>query len=77
MDDGEGFDIHAYRHRLKLLRESTEQAVFEHRGDRPCPVCAEDFTGLIRADGGLTIPADRDGSVCVDVAGDDLLAFVH
>lgn len=76
MDDGT-FDVHAYRHNLKLRREATDEAVYEHRGERPCPVCGDRFTGLITASDGLTVPEDRDGPVCVDVADGDVLAFVH
>lgn len=75
MDDG--FDVHAYRHTLKLKDQSADQAAYDHRGDRPCPVCESVFDGLIHASEGITIPAGRDGDVCVETADGDIVAFVH
>lgn len=73
----DAFDRHRYRHHLKLRRESADEAVFDHRGDRPCPVCDTPFDGLIAATDGLTVPEGRDGPVCVAVTDGELLAFVH
>lgn len=72
-----GFDVEGYRHNLKQKRQSADEAVYEHRGERACPVCASAFGGLIHATSGLTIPGDRDGPVCVDVGSGGVVAFVH
>lgn len=75
MDDG--FDVRAYRHNLKLRKQSADQAVYDHRGDRRCPVCDSSFDGLIHASSGITIPSRRDGDTCVEPTDGDLVAFVH
>jgi hypothetical protein len=40
---GEGLDFEAIRHRVKLLRDSGTERVFENRDEVACPVCGVPF----------------------------------
>ena len=43
----ERFDVHAVRHRLKLLRDTGESALYENREGVACPACGEAFDELL------------------------------
>lgn len=47
---GDGFDVHAVRHRMKLVRETREGALYQNRDAVPCPHCGDPFDELFLTD---------------------------
>lgn len=41
------FDVHAVRHRLKLVRDGGDTALYENRDGVPCPGCGDAFDELL------------------------------
>jgi hypothetical protein len=46
LDVSDGFDVHDYRHGLKLLKEDRETIQLENREPFGCPVCGKAFEKL-------------------------------
>jgi uncharacterized protein YbaR (Trm112 family) len=43
----DGFDIHAVRHRMKLVRNAGTTELYENRDGVACPACEEPFDDLL------------------------------
>ena len=46
LDVSDGFDVHDYRHGLKLRKQDRDTMTLENRDDFACPACGEVFERL-------------------------------
>ncbi|RQG99245.1 DUF7385 family protein [Natrarchaeobius oligotrophus] len=72
------FDVHEHRHRMKLLRDSGDVAVFDDRDGLTCPVCSRAFDRLvlIRAET-FSVPQHAGAPFCLVRRDDDVALFRH
>ncbi|MFC6905486.1 DUF7385 family protein [Halalkalicoccus tibetensis] len=71
-------DVHAVRHRLKLLRKTAGEERYENRDGVACPACSEPFDELLATDDAERRFDPPDGVGICSVAGDGrLFAFSH
>lgn len=75
---GDGFDPRARRHELKLLRESSERALYENRGGVACPACNREFDRLMASERRAeSFRPDDQVEFCVVRDPDRTLVFTH
>ena len=78
MSDAERFDVHAVRHRLKQVRDDGPTALYENRGDVPCPACGDPFDELyVTGRRANSFSPDRRVAFCVVREADRLLLCTH
>lgn len=71
-------DFEAVRHRVKLVRDSGDAALYENRDGVDCPVCGDSFDDALETTA-RTREVGFDSSVrlCVARDPDRLLLFTH
>jgi hypothetical protein len=76
--DVEGtFDVHEYRHGLKLLKEERETTMLANREGFLCPVCGESFERLFVSERRENSFGDPGSAFCVVRTDDQLLLLTH
>ncbi len=74
----EGFDVHDYRHALKLLRQDGSTMHLENREGLGCPACGRPFERLfVSDDPEVTFQNAPSGPICLARAPDQLLVMTH
>lgn len=71
------FDIHAERHRLKLLKDTGHTTLVESRDEVACPVCKESFHRALLTERPGRSFDDVDGAFCVGRDDERLYVFTH
>ena len=77
LDVSEGFDVHEYRHGLKLLREDRETMHLENRGGFACPACGEPFERLFVSEKRANTFGNPDSPFCLVRTDEELLLLTH
>jgi hypothetical protein len=72
------FDVHAVRHRLKLLHDTGETELYENRDGVACPACGKPFTELLVTERATnTFTPGEPVDFCVTREADRLLVCTH
>lgn len=72
------FDVREHRHRLKLLRDAGDAALYENRDGVACPACGEPFVRLFRTERETTTFPENDGArFCLLRGADGAWLFRH
>jgi len=77
LDASGGFDVHEYRHGLKLLREDRETMHLANREGFACPACGDPFEKLFVSEKRTNSFGDPGGPFCVVRTADELLLLTH
>ena len=77
IDVSDGFDVHEYRHGLKLLREDRGTTHLENRDGFACPACGKPFEELLVIERQTTSLGNPDAPFCLARTEDEMLLFVH
>ena len=77
LDVSEGFDVHEYRHGLKLIREDRETMHLENRNDFGCPACGEPFETLFVSEKRENTFGNPGGPFCLVRTDDAVLLLTH
>ncbi len=78
LDISDGFDVHEYRHGLKLLQEDRETMHLENRsGKFACPACGKEFDRLLVSEKRTNTFGNPGGPFCVVRTADQLLLLTH
>jgi len=77
IDVSDGFDIHDYRHGLKLLRDDRETMVLANRDDLDCPACGEPFERLFVSEKRTNTFDDPGRPFCLARTAEKLLLLTH
>ena len=77
MDVSDGFDVHEYRERFKLRKETRQTMQLENRGDLECPACGKSFEKLFVSEKRANTFQSPPGPFCVVRTDDQLLLFTH
>jgi len=72
-----GFDVHEYRHGLKLLKEDRGTMHLENRNDFGCPACGKPFEQLYLSEKRLNTFGDPGSPFCLVRTDDRLLLLTH
>jgi len=73
----DGFDVHDYRHGLKLLKEDRETMHLANREEFACPACGAAFERLFVTERRTTTFGDPGGPFCLVRTDDELLLLTH
>lgn len=74
----DGFDPRSRRHELKLVRESSERALYENRDGVACPACDRVFERLLASERRAErLSPDPGAEFCVVREPDRTLVFTH
>ncbi|MFB6270534.1 MAG: flagella cluster protein [Halobacterium sp.] len=74
---GERLDFESIRHRVKLLRDSGDERVFENRDDVACPVCGDAFAEALASSGRTCQLSPSDVDLCLVREDDRVVVFTH
>ena len=78
LDVADGFDVHDYRHGLKLRRQDGEAMVLENRDGFECPACGKPFELLFVAEAStVSFDSPPNGPICLVNADEQLLVLTH
>ena len=77
LDVSDGFDVHEYRHGLKLLTEDRETMHLANREGFACPACGERFDRLFVSEKRTNSFGDPGGPFCLVRTDDELLLLTH
>jgi hypothetical protein len=78
LDVSDGFNVHEYRHGLKLLREDRETTALANPENRfTCPACGEAFERLLVSEKRANTFGDPGRPFCVVRTGGKLLVLTH
>lgn len=78
LDVSEGFDVHDYRTKLKLVRQDRETMYLENRENCRCPACERPFDRLFVSEKReVTFNSAPNGPICLVRTDDQLLVFTH
>ena len=78
LDVSGGFDVHDYRHGLKLIEETRETVHLANRDDRfACPACGEPFERLLVSEKRTHTFGDPGSPFCVVRTDEKLLLLTH
>jgi hypothetical protein len=78
LDVSDGFDVHDYRHGLKLLQEGRETMHLDNRsGDFTCPACGKQFERLLVSEKRKNTFGNPGAPFCVVRTDDELLLLTH
>ncbi|ESP87447.1 DUF7385 family protein [Candidatus Halobonum tyrrellensis] len=78
LDVSDGFDVHDYRSKLKLLRQTGDSMTLENRAELGCPACDRPFERLLVSEGeSLTVDSPPAGRLCVVRTDDRTLLVAH
>ncbi|SDR38561.1 DUF7385 family protein [Natronobacterium texcoconense] len=78
IDVDDGFSMHEYRAKLKLLKDNGDTRILEHRDDLGCPSCGQAFDRLFVTEHRTTsfdTPPDR--PFCLARTDEKLLLITH
>lgn len=73
----DGFDVHAYRDRLKLLEQTRATIHLENRDGLTCPACGDPFDRLLVSEKRTHTFADPGGPFCLVRTDEQLLVLTH
>jgi hypothetical protein len=77
LDVSDGFDVHDYRHGLKLLKEDRETMALANREDFACPACGKPFEKLFVSERRENTFGNPDSPICLVRTDDRLLLLTH
>ncbi|QGN06915.1 flagella cluster protein [Halorhabdus sp. CBA1104] len=77
LDVNGGFDVHEYRHGLKLLSEDRETMYLANREGFACPACSKPFEKLLISEKQTHTFNSPPGPFCLVRADDKLLVLTH
>lgn len=77
LDVSDGFDIHDYRHGLKLLKQDRNTMTLQNRDDFFCPACGEPFDRLFVSDDRTHSFGDPGTAFCLARTDGKLLLLTH
>jgi hypothetical protein len=78
IDVSDGFDVHDYRHGLKLLKGGRETTYLENREGFECPACARAFERLfVSQKEEVVFDSAPNGPICLVRAPEKLLVLTH
>lgn len=78
LEVADGFDVHDYRHALKLLTQDGSTMHLENREGLDCPACGRPFERLfVSEDAEVTFQNAPNGPICLARAPDQLLVLTH
>ncbi|WP_459191986.1 DUF7385 family protein [Halosimplex sp. J119] len=72
-----GFDVHEYRHGLKLRKQDRGTMHLENRNDFACPACGDVFDRLFVSEQRENSFGDPGTSFCVVRTDDQILLLTH
>ena len=74
----DGFDVHAVRHRMKLVRNTGTMELYENRDDVACPACEDPFDDLLVSEERSHSFDPPDGTrLCVVCEDERMLVLIH
>ncbi|WP_136687935.1 DUF7385 family protein [Halorhabdus amylolytica] len=73
----EGFDVHEYRHGLKLLKEDRETMRLANRDGFACPACGREFEKLLVSEKRTHTFNSPPGPFCLVRTDEQLLLLTH
>ena len=77
LDVTEGFDVHDYRHGLKLLKEDRGTMHLENREGFVCPACGEPFERLFVSERRTNTFGNPGTAFCLARTDGKLLLLTH
>jgi hypothetical protein len=78
LDVTDGFDVHEYRHGLKLIKEERETMHLENRDDQfACPACGDPFERLFVSEKRTNSFGDPGGPFCLARTDEQILLLTH
>jgi hypothetical protein len=78
LDASGGFDVHDYRHGLKLLKQDRETTYLDNREGFGCPACGRAFDRLFVSEKEeVVFDSAPNGPVCLVRAPEKLLVLTH
>ncbi|MDS0282928.1 DUF7385 family protein [Haloarcula onubensis] len=77
LDVSGGFDVHDYRHGLKLLKQDSGTMTLANRDGFACPACGEPFERLFVSERRTNSFGDPGTAFCLARADDSLLVLTH
>jgi len=78
LDISDGFDIHDYRHGLKLLKEDRQTMQLANRdNDFACPACSKPFERLFITEKQTNSFGNPDSSFCLVRTEEKILLLTH
>jgi len=78
LDISDGFDMHDYRHGLKLIQEQRKTKQLENRDNEfACPACGESFEKLFVSEKETNTFGNPGAPFCVARTDDKLLLLTH
>ena len=77
LDVSGGFDVHDYRHGLKLLKQDRGTTTLENRDGFRCPACDDTFERLFVTEKRTTSFGDPGRPFCLARTDDELLVLTH
>jgi hypothetical protein len=77
LDVSDGFDVHEYRHGLKLIKEDRETMHLENRDGFGCPACGRRFEKLFISEKRTNSFNSPPGPFCVVRTEDGIIMLTH
>jgi transposase len=78
LDVSDGFDMHDYRHGLKLIQENRRTKQLENRANEfACPACGKAFDRLFVTEKRENTFGDPGSPFCIVRAGEQVLLLTH
>jgi hypothetical protein len=77
LDVSDGFDVHDYRHGLKLLKQDRGTMTLANRDGFACPACGEPFERLFVSERRTNTFGKPDDRFCLVRTDDELLVLTH
>ncbi|WEL17480.1 MULTISPECIES: flagella cluster protein [unclassified Halorhabdus] len=77
LDVADGFDVHEYRHGLKLLKDDRETTHLENREGFGCPACGRPFERLLISEKRMHTFSSPPGPFCLVRTDEQLLVLTH
>jgi len=77
LDVEDGFDVHEYRHGLKLLKQVRGTMHLANRNDFLCPACGDVFDDLFVSERRENTFGNPDDPICIVRTDDQILLLTH
>ncbi|MFB6139797.1 MAG: flagella cluster protein [Halosimplex sp.] len=77
LDVEDGFDVHDYRHGLKLVKQDRATMHLENREGFVCPACGDAFDELFVSEKRENTFGDPGGPFCLVRTDDRILLLTH
>jgi len=77
LDVSDGFDVHDYRHGLKLLKQDRGTMTLENREPFDCPACGEPFERLFVSEERTCSFGNPGTAFCLVRTDEQLLVLTH